>query len=362
VALALAMFCALACGASSAGDDTMNEALATATAEDGIYAIFHTSMGEIACRLHYDKAPITVANFIGLATGEQEFKDPTTLEMVKRPFYDGLIFHRVIANFMVQGGCPLGNGRGGPGYQFMDEFDPSLRHDKPGILSMANSGPATNGSQFFITHVPTPHLDDKHTVFGETVYGQDVVDAMAEVEMSGSTPLTPIKIERLEIVRRGAVAEAFDWKATWDEQEAAAERQRAERAEQEKKQMETLFQTLGVDPNAAKDAGDGLRYVVREEGTGEQPTKGQTIVAHYTGYLPDGKKFDSSVDRNTPFETAIGVGRVIKGWDISFQDMKVGEKRVLIIPPDLGYGARGYPPVIPANSTLVFDVELLEIK
>jgi peptidylprolyl isomerase len=358
----LAMFCALACGGSSAGDNDMSDAVTAATAEDGIYAVFHTSMGEVACRLHYEKAPITVANFIGLAIGEKEFKDPTTLQMVKRPFYDGLIFHRVIKSFMVQGGCPLGNGRGGPGYQFMDEFDPSLRHDKPGVLSMANSGPSTNGSQFFITHVPTPHLDDKHTIFGQTVAGQDIIDAMADVPMQASTPLEPIKLVRVEVLRRGAAAENFDWTAIWADQEAAKERKRAEQAEQEIQKMEELAKTLGFDMNGAKDGSDGLRYVVRQEGTGAQPTKGQTISVHYTGYLLDGTKFDSSVDRDEPYQTPIGVAKVIRGWDISFQDMKVGEKRVLIIPSDLAYGARGYPPVIPANATLVFDVELLGIK
>ena len=139
------------------------------------FAKFKTSEGEFKARLFDDKAPKTVANFVGLAEGTKEFTDPKTRTKTSRPFYDGLIFHRVIDNFMIQGGCPMGNGMGGPGYQFADEFGPGLRHDREGLLSMANAGPNTNGSQFFITLAPTAWLDNKHAIFGEVVEGMDVV-------------------------------------------------------------------------------------------------------------------------------------------------------------------------------------------
>ena len=349
-------------GSAAAEDAQVSEA----TSKDGLYVVFETSMGPIVCSLHYDKVPVTVGNFVGLVTGEKEWRDPQTGEMVKRPLYDGLKFHRVIKDFMIQGGCPLGNGRGGPGYSFIDEFDPSLRHDKPGVLSMANSGPATNGSQFFITHVPTPWLDDKHSIFGKVVLGQDVVNAMAEVEMKptrdNSTPAEDIILEKATIVRTGAAAEAFDWAAAFAMQDEVAERMRKAKAEKEVAQMSELAKTLGIDLANRVEGESGLSWIVRKEGDGPKPTSGQTIEAHYTGYLLDGTKFDSSVDRGQPFSTPIGVGRVIKGWDLAFADMKVGEKRVLFIPSELGYGKRGSPPVIPGNATLVFDVELLGVK
>ena len=166
---------------------------------DGLFAHFHTSKGEIVVQLFYDKVPRTVGNFVGLAEGTRTWRGPDGRDK-KAPFYDGLVFHRVIADFMIQGGCPLGRGTGGPGYRFADEFDSSLRHSKPGILSMANAGPNTNGSQFFITHVETPWLDGKHAVFGEVISGQDVVNAIQQGD----------KIERVAIERTGKAAQAFD--------------------------------------------------------------------------------------------------------------------------------------------------------
>jgi peptidylprolyl isomerase len=350
----------------SSGETAEDDAVSEATKEDGLYVVFETTLGTIVCELFAEQVPVTVGNFTGLVTGEKEWRDPQTGEMVQRPFYDGLTIHRVNKDFMIQGGCPLGNGRGGPGYSFTDEFVESLRHDKPGVLSMANSGPNSNGSQFFITHGPTPWLDDKHTVFGQCVHGIDVVSEMAGVPMKGpqnSTPADDIVIEKARIVRTGSAAAAFDWKASFDRQEEIVARMKREKEEREATDRVEIAKELGIDLASLKRTEEGLEYVVRQEGTGAKPSTGQTITAHYTGYLLDGTKFDSSVDRGTPFKTPIGVQRVIKGWDIAFLDMQVGEKRVLFIPSELGYGARGAGGGrIPPNATLVFDVELLGVE
>jgi peptidyl-prolyl cis-trans isomerase A (cyclophilin A) len=168
----------------------------------GLYAIFETSQGEVVVKLFEKEAPKTVANFTGLADGSKEWIDVRLAKKEKKPFYDGLTFHRVIPKFMIQGGCPLGNGTGGPGYKFEDEFHPSLRHDKPGKLSMANSGPNTNGSQFFITVAATPWLDDKHSIFGEVVEGMDNVMKISNVSRdSGDRPKTPVILQRVRIER-----------------------------------------------------------------------------------------------------------------------------------------------------------------
>lgn len=321
--------------------------MATTKLKDGLYAKFNTSKGEILCKLEFEKTPLTVANFVGLAEGTKDFNGGNKSKGDK--FYDGLKFHRVIPNFMIQGGDPLGTGTGGPGYTFPDEIDPSLTHSGPGILSMANAGPGTNGSQFFITHVATPWLDGKHTVFGHVVSGQDVVNEIVTNDV----------IESVEIVRVGAAAEAFksDQKAFDDllanfEKNQHAKEQAAMEADQAliKKQW----------PNAVTTP-SGLQYVVVEEGTGETPKKGSTVTVHYTGKLLNGKKFDSSYDRKQPIDFPVGVGQVIKGWDEALLSMKKGEKRVLIIPSDLGYGASGRGP-IPPNATMVFDVELVNFQ
>lgn len=169
----------------------------------GTYAVFNTSLGSFTARLFDKEVPNTVANFVGLAEGSKEWKDPHSSKPVKKPFYDGLIFHRVINGFMIQGGCPLGSGTGGPGYKFADEFSPKLRHNKEGLFSMANSGPGTNGSQFFITLGPTPHLNDKHSIFGEIVSGMDVVKKIGGTRTGANDRPNPdvvineVKIERI---------------------------------------------------------------------------------------------------------------------------------------------------------------------
>lgn len=172
--------------------------------DPGLYARFSTSMGDFTIRLFEQEAPNTVANFVGLAEGTKEFIDPRTRQKTTRPFYDGLVFHRVIDEFMIQGGCPLGQGTGGPGYRFADEFHPSLKHSEPGMLSMANAGPNTNGSQFFITVAPTPWLDNRHSIFGKVVEGYDVVEKISKAPTNAQDrPLKDVVLQKVTIERVG---------------------------------------------------------------------------------------------------------------------------------------------------------------
>lgn len=308
--------------------------------KDGIYATIETSKGNIVVSLEFKKAPMTVANFIGLVEGELNLKNPG------KNFYEGIKFHRVIPDFMIQAGCPLGNGTGGPGYTFPDEFAPDLKHDGPGVMSMANAGPGTNGSQFFITHVKTPWLDGKHAVFGHVVEGQDVVNAIEQGD--------EIKTIRLE--RVGEEAEKFivTKQIFSDIVERAAAMEELKKAEELQKVMEEIKNRF---PEAIKTS-SGLMYVVTQEGDKKgSPKMGQTVTVHYTGSLLDGRVFDSSVNRGVPAKFKIG--EVIEGWNQALQTMSKGEKRTLIIPPELGYGVHGYPGVIPPNAFLIFDVELI---
>jgi peptidylprolyl isomerase len=297
--------------------------------------------------LEFTKTPLTVSNFVGLAEGTKELGGGAKMKGDK--FYDGLKFHRVIPDFMIQGGCPLGTGTGGPGYTFPDEIEPSLTHSGPGILSMANAGPGTNGSQFFITHVPTPWLDGKHTVFGHVVAGQEVVNKIA----TGDT------IKNVEIIRVGAAAEGFKADQQAFDQLLANYTKNQRQKEQAALESEQKF-IKEQWPNAVTTS-SGLKYAVVAEGQGATPQKGAKVSVHYTGKLLNGKKFDSSYDRQQPIEFSVGSGQVIKGWDEALLGMKKGEKRVLIIPPQLGYGPSGRGP-IPPNATMVFDVELVNFQ
>ncbi len=309
--------------------------------ENGIYAKFNTSKGVILVKLTEELTPGTVGNFVALAEGNLE----NSARPQGKPYYDGLKFHRVIPDFMIQGGCPLGQGSGGPGYKFDDEFHPALRHDGPGVLSMANAGPGTNGSQFFITHVATPWLDGKHTVFGKVVEGQDIVDAVAQGDI----------LESVEIVRVGETAEKWNAIEAFRTFEGAREKREAEAKKAALVEVEKLSAGFEETPS-------GLRYQMIVKGTGKKAEKGKTVSVHYKGALANGQEFDSSYKRKKPIEFPLGQGYVIEGWDEGIALLNVGDKARFVIPSYLGYGEAGAGGVIPPNATLVFDVELMDVK
>lgn len=309
--------------------------------ENGIYAKFNTSRGVILVKLTHELTPGTVGNFVGLAEGKLE----NDARPMGKPYYDGFKFHRVIPDFMIQGGCPQGIGSGGPGYQFDDEFHPDLVHSGPGVLSMANAGPGTNGSQFFITHVATPWLDGKHTVFGHVVEGQAVVDAVQQNDL----------IESIEIIRQGD--EAQQWNAI--EAFRTFEGSREKRLAEAKRQAEEAVEKLAA---GFQKTDSGLRYQIIQKGNGKKAEKGRTVSVHYTGALDNGKVFDSSYGRKKPIEFPLGKGYVIEGWDEGIALLQVGDKARFVIPSYLGYGAAGAGGVIPPDATLVFDVELMDVK
>lgn len=309
--------------------------------QDGIYAKFNTEKGSILVKLTHDKTPGTVGNFVALAEGNLENK----ARPQGKPYYDGLKFHRVISDFMIQGGCPKGTGTGDPGYKFDDEFHPELKHDKPGILSMANAGPGTNGSQFFITHIATPWLDNNHTVFGHVVEGQEIVDAVEQSDV----------LESVEIIRVGE--EAKNWNAV--EAFRTFEGSREKRIAAEKAAAAAELDAIAAGFETTES---GLRYQFIQKGNGKQAEKGKKVAVHYKGQLVNGKEFDNSFKRKDPIEFKLGVGQVIEGWDEGIQLLKVGDKARFVIPSHLGYGSRGAGGVIPPNAVLIFDVELMDVK
>lgn len=324
---------------------------------DGLYAQMETSKGNMTIELFEKEAPLTVANFVGLAEGTKENK----VKPLGTPYYDGIIFHRVIKDFMIQSGDPDGKGSGGPGYDFADEFFSDKKHDKKGVLSMANAGPATNGSQFFITEVATPWLDGRHTIFGQVIDGLDVIDTIATVKKGPQDkPVEDIVINHIEIIKKGDQYKNYNGGEAFEKAEKAHEEKLAEieRLEKAKADAETKRQ---FELNSmAKSTDSGLKYVILEEGAGAVPTSGEEIEVHYTLRLADGKKLDSSFDRNQPLKAIVGQTQLIPGWMEALTLFKKGSKVFLIIPPELGYGAQGAGGVIPPNATLYFDMEILE--
>lgn len=366
---------------------------APSASSDGIFAEFETSKGKIVIQLEYTKTPITVANFVTLVEGKNTFVKE---DLKGKPYYDGLKFHRVIKDFMIQGGDPAGNGSGGTGYSFKDEFT-DAKFDKGGILAMANSGPATNSSQFFITHKDTQWLNGKHTIFGYVVTGMDVVNAIAQDDV----------MKKITITRKGAASKKFDAVKTFsdyyatkgDEDKIRAEAQKQQAiaaAEAQKKQdlvdaeakkvyvekyapilAEKVAYLAGVKAGATTTA-SGLQYKIIKKGAGVKPADGADIFVHYAGYLEDGSLFDSSYedvnrtfgkyDENRakqngyqpfPFKFGSKTG-LIPGFLEGVNLMSFDDKIVMFIPANLGYGERGAGKVIPPNSNIIFEVELLE--
>ncbi len=322
--------------------------------KDGLYANIQTTKGNLIVKFEDKKSPVTVANFVGLAEGKIDNKSKAK----GVPFYDGTIFHRVIKDFMIQGGDPKGTGMGDPGYKFEDEKN-DLKHTGKGILSMANSGPNTNGSQFFITEIATPWLDGKHTIFGEVVKGDDVIDAIANVEKGAQDkPKTDIVLEKVSIFSKGDEYKGYDAAKTFTEGKgkiAANNKAMAEKAEAEaKKALEDLKAGMQVTES-------GLYYKITKKTEGKAAKAGDNVQVHYAGKLTNGTEFDSSFKRNEPLEFPVGTGRVIKGWDEGILLLKEGETATLLIPPAMGYGERGAGGVIPPNAWLIFDVELVKV-
>ena len=310
---------------------------------DGLYADIETSKGNIVMQLYFEQVPTTVSNFVALAEGNHPVVDE---KLSGKPYYDGLKFHRVIENFMIQGGDPTGTGSGGPGYQFDDEFSPDLKHDGPGVLSMANAGPGTNGSQFFITHVETPWLDGKHSIFGKVTSGQDIVDKIEQEDI----------IKNVKIIRVGKSAKNFDAPNIFEDYITNKSEADILNAEAEQDAFKDIT-------NGMTKTESGIYYNISEKGKGENAKPNDLLSVHYSLQLMDGSEIDSSFTRGAPIEFTCGVGQVIKGWDEAMQLLNKGSKARLVIPSELGYGSMGAGNgVIPPNATLIFDVELVDIK
>ena len=317
------------------------ESMKAIEGKNGLFAVIDTTRGEIVCELFYKDTPLTVTNFVGLAEG--------TLNAAKgKHFYNGLKFHRVIENFMIQGGDPAGNGTGGPGYKFSDEPVEKYIFDKPGKLAMANSGDDTNGSQFFITHVPTDWLNYKHTIFGEVVTGQDVVNAVKQND----------EIKSVTIVRQGADAEKFSAaQADFDRLVPVAAKAKKDFKDAQFNRMVEGF----------TKSSSGVYFKILENGSGSACGKRKTATVEYRGYLPSGQLFDVTKEfhpqGHEPLSFSTGAGEMIPGFDLMVQEMKLGETRQMLIPPQLAYGIRGVPQAgIPGNSYICFDVKLVKIK
>ncbi|NMH88586.1 peptidylprolyl isomerase [Flavivirga algicola] len=344
--------------------------------EDGLYAEFITTEGVMVAKLEHEKAPVTVANFVSLAEGTNTMVDSI---YKGKKFYNGLIFHRVIDQFMIQGGDPTGTGSGSPGYKFMDEFHPDLKHDKPGILSMANSGRNTNGSQFFITEVPKPHLDNGYNIFGELVIGLEIQDSISNVKTAaGDRPIEDVIIKELNIIRKGKVAKSFDAPNIFNNHFAEAERKEKERKAKKEAILKATKEKFDEQQAKATTLSSGLQFFVTEKGTGEKLTENATVLTHYAVYFESGKLLQTSkleiaealdavnekrkaANGYQPITADIGPNAsMIPGFKEGLRQLSVGDKATLFIPYHLAYGEAGTRG-IPGKSNIIFEVEVLEL-
>lgn len=321
--------------------------------EDGLYADIQTNRGDVLIKLHHKEVPLTVANFVALAEGDH----PKLVDSLQgKPFYNKIKFHRVIPDFMVQAGDPTGTGKHGAGFNFQDEFPLDqngkliYKHDSAGVLSMANSGPATNSSQFFITHKATPWLDGKHSVFGKVQLGQNVIDTIAKNDY----------INVVDIIRVGSDAKSFNAPNVFTaELEKASEEAKQRKLEAEKARKK-LVESFELGKAKSIKTPSGLQYLNLQKGTGKKVNPAIPTQVHYTLYLANGKKIESTKDKNRPFTFIIDKMGLIAGWKEGMKLMREGDVTRLFIPSYLGYADRGVGP-IPANSDLVFDIEVLKV-
>ncbi|CAN5334864.1 peptidylprolyl isomerase [soil metagenome] len=345
---------------------------------DGMYAEFNTNKGTFVAELLYQETPITVANFVSLAEGKSHSVIDSTYRGKK--FFDGLIFHRVIKDFMIQSGDPLGTGQGNPGYRFPDEIIDSLNHDAKGLLSMANAGPGTNGSQFFVTLAPTPWLDGRHTIFGRVIQGQEVVDSIGQVETGErDRPLQEVKIESLKIIRKGKAANDFDAAKIFEDRLAQLKVEEEETLQKQNTRMTENAQRLLAFRENVTALESGLEIHFLAKGQGPKPKVGDPVQVYYEGYFKDGRVFDTNKedlakdlgvfnqmrkDQNgyEPMVTPYGPeAPMIPGFKEALQQMSVGDKAVVFIPSHLAYGTAGYGNVIPPDTELIFILELVGI-
>ena len=358
---------------------------------DGIYAEFITSEGVMVTELFYEDVPATVANFVALAEGNHPMADSI---YAGKPYYNGLKFHRILKDFMIQGGDPTGTGSGSPGYRFHDELKPDLKHDTIGMLSMANAGYGTNGSQFFILHSVRSYLDGYdangnlkdcknrqvycHTIWGKLRIGFDVLDKIANVEVTGpqkSTPVEPVLIKEVNIIRKGGAARSFDAPAVFKEQLVVEEERVAEAEAARLAKFESFKNNFDDLRPKAETLASGLQVYWNTKSGGAKPKIGSKVLVDYAGFYPTGELFDTSIQSIDEAQGSVNAQKVarglykpaemtyspdaqlIPGFKEALQLMNIGDKVTVFVPYHLGYGERGSRG-IPPKADLIFELEI----